>query len=202
MPTVVREYFERKKHELAGLEGLWTKNFNSYAEKHVDNAKLWAQFHDKTLPPDLASKLPNFAGAKPMATRSAGGEILKVLMNEVPFLLGGSADLAPSTKTLIKELGSVKRGDFKGRNYHFGVREHAMGSICNGISYYGGLIPFNSTFFVFSDYMRPPMRLAALSHLQNIFVFTHDSIFVGEDGPTHEPVEQLAALRVLSLIHI
>ncbi|MDX2227105.1 MAG: transketolase [Verrucomicrobiae bacterium] len=198
VPDVVKDFFSRKSAELAGLENHWNRNFDSFGKKHPEKLALWNTFRDKTLPADLAAKLPNYAGAKPIATRSAGGEILKALMHHVPFLVGGSADLHPSTKTFVKELGSVNTGDFKGRNYHFGIREHGMGSVMNGIAYYGGgIVPFGSTFFVFSDYMRPPIRLAALSHLQSIFVFTHDSIFVGEDGPTHEPVEHLAALRVI-----
>lgn len=198
VPDAVKEFFDRKRHELAGLEHHWQQNFDSWSKKHPELLALWDQVRSRRIPDNIISKLPNYAGAKPMATRVAGGEVLKALMNELPFLVGGSADLHPSTKTFIKELGSVQKGNFKGRNYHFGIREHAMGAIANGISYYeGGLVPFTSTFFVFSDYMRPPMRLAALSHLQCVFVFTHDSIFVGEDGPTHEPVEHLAAMRVI-----
>ena len=115
----------------------------------------------------------------------------------MPNLIGGSADLAPSTKTWIKEFGSFEKGNYGGRNLHFGIREHGMGAIVAGLAYYGGLIPFGSTFFVFTDYMRPPIRLASLSGLQTIYVFTHDSICVGEDGPTHEPVEHLATLRAI-----
>ena len=137
-----------------------------------------------------------------MATRNAGGDILKVLFGAVPNLIGGSADLAPSTKTWIKEFGSFEKNNYGGRNLHFGIREHGMGTIVAGLAYYNGLIPFGSTFFVFTDYMRPPIRLAALAGLQTIYVFTHDSIFVGEDGPTHEPVEHLAALRAIPRVHV
>ncbi|MDK3156702.1 transketolase [Kamptonema cortianum] len=196
VPQVVKDFYARKSAELAGLEKHWTENFNSYRAKHADKSALWEQFARKEIPADLASKLPVFDPAKAIATRAAGGEILKAIMLNVPFVLGGSADLHPSTKTFVKECGSVNKGEFSGRNYHFGIREHAMGAAINGIAYYGGgLIPFGSTFFVFSDYLRPTIRLAALSHIQSIFVFTHDSIFVGEDGPTHEPVEHLSSLR-------
>ncbi|MDZ4741802.1 MAG: transketolase [Verrucomicrobiota bacterium] len=195
VPEVVKDFYTRKAAELASLDKHWTENFNTYCQKHADKAALWKQFASKEIPGDLLSKMPVFDPSKPIATRSAGGEILKAIMLNVPFVLGGSADLHPSTKTFVKECGSVNTGEFSGRNYHFGIREHAMGAALNGIAYYGGLIPFGSTFFVFSDYLRPTIRLAALSHIQSIFVFTHDSIFVGEDGPTHEPIEQLSSLR-------
>ena len=115
----------------------------------------------------------------------------------LPELVGGSADLHPSTKTYLSAYPAVQKGDYGGRNLHFGIREHAMGAIVNGMALHGGLRPYASTFFVFSDYMRPTIRLAALMRLPVIYVFTHDSIFVGEDGPTHQPVEQLASLRVI-----
>jgi len=120
----------------------------------------------------------------------------------VPGLVGGSADLAPSTKTLIKESASIGPGQFGGRNLHFGIREHAMGAILNGMLYHGAFRPFGATFLVFADYMRPPIRLAALAGLPAIYVFTHDSIFVGEDGPTHEPIEQAFSLRLIPGLHV
>jgi transketolase len=132
-----------------------------------------------------------------MATRAASGAVLDAIMPALPTLVGGSADLAPSTKTLIEELGSVGPGQFEGRNLHFGVREHAMGAILNGMALHGGVRPFGATFLVFSDYMRPSIRLAAIMGLPVVYVFTHDSIFVGEDGPTHQPVEHLASLRAI-----
>jgi len=119
------------------------------------------------------------------------------LQKKVPFLIGGSADLSPSTKTILKKYESINRGEFTGRNMHFGIREHCMGGVLNGMSLFGGVIPYGATFFVFSDYMRPSIRLAAIMRQQVIYVFTHDSIFVGEDGPTHEPVEQAASLRLI-----
>jgi transketolase len=136
------------------------------------------------------------------ATREHGAAVLQRAAEQVPCLVGGSADLAPSTKTTIKGSPSVGPGNYEGRNLHFGVREHAMGAVLNGMAYHGGLRPYGSTFLVFADYMRPSIRLAALSHLPVIYVFTHDSVFVGEDGPTHEPIEHAAALRLIPGLHV
>ena len=132
-----------------------------------------------------------------MATRIASGKVINALAAELPELLGGSADLAPSTKTWLDGFPAFQAETPGGRNFHFGVREHAMGAIVNGMAVHGGLIPFGATFLVFSDYMRTPIRLSALSHYPSIWVFTHDSIGVGEDGPTHQPVEHLASLRAI-----
>jgi transketolase len=154
------------------------------------------------LPADWDVGLADFAAdAKGVASRDAGGEVLNALASKVPWLLGGSADLAPSTKTLIKGEAAFEAGSPGGRNFHFGVREHAMGAIANGmaLSY---LRPYTATFLVFSDYMRPPIRLAALMELPVTFIFTHDSIGVGEDGPTHQPIEQLAALRAIPGLNV
>lgn len=197
VPERVKEFFAKLRPQWAKQEADWNQLFAEYQKANPDKAQLWNDFMEKKLPADLESKLPVFPAGKPQATRNAGGEVLKALFGAVPNLLGGSADLAPSTKTLVKEYGSFQKGAYAGRNFHFGIREHGMGTIVAGLGYYGGLIPFGSTFFVFTDYMRPPIRLSALSHLQGIYVFTHDSIFVGEDGPTHEPVEHLATLRVI-----
>jgi len=197
VPERVKTFFAEKRKVWAKEEADWNALFSSYAAKNPEKAQLWADFLAKKLPADLASLLPKYGPEKAIATRNAGGEILKVLFGAVPNLLGGSADLAPSTKTWIKEFGSFEKGNYGGRNLHFGIREHGMGTIVAGLAYYGGLIPFGSTFFVFTDYMRPPIRLASLSGLQTIYVFTHDSICVGEDGPTHEPVEHLATIRAI-----
>jgi len=151
----------------------------------------------RRLPAGLKKCLPVFETGKSIATRNASGEILQALASQLPNLIGGSADLAPSTKTFLKGFASLGRDSFAGRNIHFGIREHAMGAILNGMSLHGGVIPYGGTFFVFSDYMRPPIRLAALMKQPVIYVYTHDSIFVGEDGPTHQPVEHLAALRCI-----
>ena len=197
VPERVKSFFAEKRKEWAKQEADWNKLFTSYKAKYPEKAQLWDDFLAKTLPANLESLLPVFPAGKAVATRTAGGDVLKVLFGAVPNLIGGSADLAPSTKTWIKEYGSFEKDNYGGRNLHFGIREHGMGTICAGLAYYGGFIPFGSTFFVFTDYMRPPIRLAVLSSLQTIYVFTHDSICVGEDGPTHEPVEHLATLRAI-----
>src|SRR6202453_2976742 len=197
VPERVKSFFADKRKVWAQEEADWNKLFSDFAAKNPEKAQLWKDFLAKKLPADLIDKLPKYGPEKPVATRNAGGEILKALFGALPNLVGGSADLAPSTKTWIKEFGSYEKGNYGGRNFHFGIREHGMAAIVAGLAYYGGLIPFGSTFFVFTDYMRPPIRLASLSGLQTIYVFTHDSICVGEDGPTHEPVEHLATLRAI-----
>jgi transketolase len=132
-----------------------------------------------------------------MATRAASSKVLNAFAARIPELMGGAADLAPSTKTLLDDSGAFEHDNFRGRNMHFGIREHAMGAAMNGMALHGGIIPYGGTFLIFSDYMRPPMRLAALMKQHVIYVFTHDSIGLGEDGPTHQPIEQLAALRAI-----
>jgi transketolase len=149
------------------------------------------------LPEGWEEHLPNFENAKPMATRAASGEVINALAPHMPMLVGGSADLGPSNNTDIKEGGSFEAAAYEGRILHFGVREHAMGATMTGISLNGGLIPYGGTFLTFSDYMKPAIRLAALSEVQVVYVFTHDSIGLGEDGPTHQPIEQLAGLRAI-----
>ncbi len=150
----------------------------------------------RQLPRGWDADLPTFTPADgPMATRIASGKMIEVLSSRLPELMGGSADLAPSTHTNMDGAGSFEPENWAGRNMHFGIREHAMGAILNGMALHRGLIPFGATFLVFSDYMRPPMRLAAMNGLPVIYVFTHDSIAMGEDGPTHQPVEQLLGLR-------
>ncbi|MFZ4693898.1 MAG: transketolase [Verrucomicrobiia bacterium] len=197
VPEAVRERFAEVKRRGAEAEAAWKANFDAWKATDPARAARWDAGWNRILPADLASKLPKIDPAKPAATRNTGGEVLKALMAAIPSLVGGSADLHPSTKTYIKEYGSFSKQNRAARNFHFGIREHAMGAILNGMVCHGGLIPFGSTFFVFADYMRPAIRMAALSHLPAIYVFTHDSIFVGEDGPTHEPVEQAASLRVM-----
>jgi len=194
-------------------ESKWKERFLAYAEKFPDLAREFEQAMDGALPAGWADGIPEFsADAKGIATRAASGKILNALAPKLPTLIGGSADLNPSTFTALSKLGdfqSPERNfadnqgsaggvwDYSGRNLHFGVREHAMGAALNGLAAHGGIIPFGSTFLIFSDYLRPAIRLAALMELGVIYVFTHDSIGVGEDGPTHQPVEQLAALRAI-----
>lgn len=179
------------------LETEWSNIFESYVGKYPDLAKQWKDFHDENWQGSWQQDLPGFEPAHgPMATRAASGKVLEAVAPKMPRLLGGSADLAPSNKTFVKGLGVLKV-DPCGRNIHFGIREHAMGGILNGIALSKALVPYGGTFLVFSDYMRPAIRLAALMKLQVIYVFTHDSVAVGEDGPTHQPVEHVAALRVI-----
>jgi transketolase len=175
----------------------WQARFDAWRRAFPDVATEWRHGQDRTLPAGWDQDLPRFPADTPTATRDASGAVLAAVSPRVPQLIGGDADLAPSTKTLVKTAGSFQRATPEGRHLHFGVREHAMGSIANGITYHGGLLVFCGTFFVFSDYMRPAVRLAALSDLPVIYVWTHDSLGVGEDGPTHEPVEHLAALRAM-----
>jgi transketolase len=197
VPDAVRKRFSEVKEKGIAAQADWKKRFDAWAKTNADKAATWEKCWNKTIPADLAGQMPKFDTAKPDATRNAGGKVLELLFKTVPGLIGGSADLAPSTKTWIKDYGSFQKENRSGRNLHFGVREHGMGAVLNGLAYHGGFIPFGSTFFIFTDYMRPAMRLAALGHLQVIYVLTHDSIFVGEDGPTHEPVEHIASFRAM-----
>ena len=194
-------------------EASWQEHFNAYREKFSDLAREFQQIMSGALPANWQASIPSFpADPKGLATRAASGKIIAALGTALPTLIGGSADLNPSTFTVLPKLGDFESpqrkfidnqgsagGDwnYAGRNIHFGVREHAMGATINGMAAHGGLIPFGSTFLIFSDYLRPSIRLAALMELGVIYVFTHDSIGLGEDGPTHQPVEQLAALRAI-----
>ncbi len=186
-------HFEERRRSWEKAHAQWQKTFEQWSRANPDLYRLWQSYFS---PPDLSTvQFPGFEVGDSVATRSAGGKVLNAIARAVPNLIGGSADLAPSNKTYLDGMGDIGPGSFDGRNFHFGVREHAMGAIANGLALHGGLMPFCATFFVFSDYMRPPMRLAAMMELPVIYVFTHDSIYVGEDGPTHQPVEQLAAIR-------
>lgn len=175
----------------------WTERFAAYERAHPDLAALWRQALSGEPAAGFASDLPVFKAGTQVSTRKAAGDAENALAQKVPFLVGGDADLSSSTCTLINKGGSFSAASGEGRNIHFGVREHAMGAIANGIAYHRGLRPFTATFFTFSDYMRPTIRLAALGQLPVTFVFTHDSVWLGEDGPTHQPVEHLMALRAM-----
>jgi transketolase len=178
-------------------EAEWTSLFDAYAKEHPDLAAKWKACHEGKWPEGWEQDLPSFEpGQGPMATRAASGKVLEAIAPKLYTLLGGSADLAPSTKTFIKDLGVIKV-DHCGKNIHFGIREHAMAGILNGMALSRAIVPYGATFLVFSDYMRPSIRLAALMKLPVIYVFTHDSVAVGEDGPTHQPVEHVAALRAI-----
>jgi transketolase len=197
VPEEVRAHWRHavRRGEAASAE--WDRRLSAYAHAHPDLAREFERVLSGALPEGWAGSLPSFPAGKRVATRKASGEVINALARVVPELVGGSADLAESNNTDIKGGGSVARGRYEGRNLHFGVREHAMGAIANGIALHGGLRPFVGTFFVFSDYMRPAIRLAALMRVPVVYAFTHDSIGLGEDGPTHQPVEHLASLRAM-----
>ena len=179
------------------LESEWRELVGKYSEANPEDGELWRTTMSGELPAGWEDHLPKFEEPKSVATRVASGEVINALAPVLPMLIGGSADLGVSNNTDIKSSHSFEAGEYDGRILHFGVREHAMGSTMTGISLNGGLIPFGGTFLTFSDYMRPAIRLAALSEVQVIYVFTHDSVGLGEDGPTHQPIEHLAALRAI-----
>ncbi len=203
VPDEVRALFASRVSSLREERAAWERLRDDWKRENPERARLWEERLEAKIPADLfdelVQKLPAPAAE---ATRALAGQIEQLVAERLPGLVGGSADLDPSTKTAIKSSGFLSPGDFSGRNVHFGVREHGMGGILNGLAQYGGFIPFGSTFLVFSDYMRPSIRLAALGHLHTIYVFTHDSVLLGEDGPTHQPVEQLGALRLIPHLHV
>ncbi len=179
------------------LHDAWSKQFDKYAAKHPELAEQWKRMQRRELPDGWDKALPTFpADAKGVASRSSSGKVLNAVAANVPWLLGGAGDLAPSTKTLLSDESAFEADNYAGRNFHFGIREHGMAATLNGMAL-SNLRPYGATFFIFSDYLRPSMRLSALMGLPVIYIFTHDSIGVGEDGPTHEPVEQLAAVRAI-----
>ena len=198
VPDGVREHFAQG----IGARGkaahdAWDKRFEAYAKKYPQLAKEFNQMQTSQLPEGWDADIPVFdADAKGIATRESSGKVLNAIAQRVPWIIGGAADLAPSTKTNLKfeGAGSFEHDNYGGRNLHFGIREHGMGAVANGLAL-SGLRPFASTFLIFSDYMKPPIRLSAIMEVPVIYVFTHDSIGVGEDGPTHQPIEQLASLR-------
>jgi transketolase len=202
VPAEVQAFFERRARAGRALRETWEKGLAAWRAADPARAKLWDAHRSAAMPADITRALLDSAPQGDAATRAHGGKVLQRAAALVPGLIGGSADLAPSTKTIIQGSPAVSPGEYLGRNLHFGVREHAMGAIQNGILYHGAFRPYGATFLVFSDYMRPSIRLAALSHLGAIYVFTHDSIFVGEDGPTHEPIEHAAALRAIPNLHV
>ena len=184
-------------------ESEWQKNFNKYEKEHHSLAKELSRRISGDLPKNWKENLPIFdPDQKGMATRKSSGIVLNSIAEAVPELMGGSADLAPSNNTWIKFSSAFQADNPAGRNIHFGVRENGMGSIVNGLAFHGGILPFGATFLIFSDYMRPAVRLSALSHLTSIWVYTHDSIGLGEDGPTHQPVEHLVSLRAIPYLSV
>jgi transketolase len=197
IPEEARAHFRKAIERGEQAEAQWQARLATYRQAFPDMAAEWDRLVKGELPEGWAAKLPSFSAAdKPIATRQASGKVLNAIAAALPTVIGGSGDLAPSTDTLIKGAGDFSKGRYGARNLHFGVREHGMGAIVNGMAL-SGLIPYGATFMVFSDYLRPALRLAAMMAAHSIFVFTHDSIFVGEDGPTHQPVEQLPALRAI-----
>lgn len=197
VPNAVRERLGEAVPRGAALSADWRTRFAAWEAAYPDLAQQWEAALAGELPDGWDTDLPAFAAGESSATRQAGGKVMNVIAERVPALVGGDADLSVSTTTALKGKGSFQASTGSGRNIHFGVREHAMGAIANGMAYHRGVRPFVSTFFVFSDYMRPAVRLAALNELPVIYVWTHDSIGVGEDGPTHQPIEHLMSLRAM-----
>jgi transketolase len=197
VPEEALTHFRKAIERGAKYEKEWNELVSEYGKKHEELGKSFQQTMSGELADDWEKHLPSFDDAEAMATRVASGKVINALAPHMPLLIGGSADLGVSNNTDIKDGGSFEAGTYDGRILHFGVREHAMGSTMTGISLNGGLIPFGGTFLTFSDYMRPAIRLACLSEIQVIYVFTHDSVGLGEDGPTHQPIEHLAALRAI-----
>lgn len=195
VPDEVKEAMEQFRKEAGEKENKWNDLFAGYRNAYPELAKEWDLWFNGKNSADILNNKELWSFDKPMATRESSGIIINRLVKLIPNLIGGSADLAPSNKTYMKDMGDFSAEDRSGKNLHFGVREHAMAAIANGIYLHGGLKVFVSTFFVFSDYMKGAMRLASLMKLPITYVLTHDSIGVGEDGPTHEPIEQLASLR-------
>ena len=192
----VRSFFAELAVNGARREADWKQEFTEYASAHPEKAAEWHQCINGELPAELTHRIKDFEFGSSLATRSASGKVLQDLAQAIPYLVGGSADLAPSNNTELKGLGNVAADAYTGRNLHFGVREIGMGAIMNGMQLHGGFRVFGATFLVFADFVRPATRLAALMHLPVIYVYTHDSFFVGEDGPTHQPIETIMSLRI------
>ncbi|MFC1979909.1 transketolase [Chloroflexota bacterium] len=190
-----RKVLERGKHQ----QQEWQARLEAYHQAYPDDARQMEEDLRGDLPKDWDNDLDNlFQNAeKPVSTREASGRVMNAIAQKVHAFTGGSADLAPSTKTILTNHGHYSSEEYRGHNIHFGVREHAMGAIANGMSLHGGIIPYTGTFLIFYDYMRPPVRLAALMGIRVVYIFTHDSVGVGEDGPTHQPIEQLMGLRTV-----
>jgi transketolase len=198
----VRDYFAQHKKNLLADYDHWEKTYNAWREANPDKAKILDNGIERKVPVDLLAKIPEFPTDAKLATRKAGGEVLQPIAREMPLLMSGSADLHGSTMNYIKDAGDFTRDNPSGRNIRFGIREHGMCAILNGISYHGIFRASGATFLVFTDYCRASIRLAALSKLPNVYIFTHDSIGVGEDGPTHEPVETVSSIRVMPQIDL
>ncbi len=197
VPKEVSAHFKKAIKDGAKREKDWNAMVARYEKKHGDLGKAFKDIRNADLPDDWEKSLPKFDGVESKATRAYSGEVINAIADALPSLIGGSADLKPSNNTYINSSADIQFGSYQNRNIHYGIREHAMGSAMNGMALYGSTIPFGGTFQTFSDYCRPAIRLAALSHVRVLFVFTHDSIGLGEDGPTHQSVEHLAAMRAI-----
>lgn len=198
IPDEALTHFREALQRGRAWEAEWQAGFDAYAAAYPELAEEWNRVTSGQLPEGWAEKIPIFTPAGGgLATREASGKVLNAIASSLPTLIGGSADLTPSNNTYLKGDGDFQRSNPGGRNFHFGVREHAMGSILNGMALHKGVVPYGGTFLVFSDYMRPAIRVAALSHIHVVYVFTHDSIGLGEDGPTHQPIEHLSSLRAM-----
>jgi transketolase len=204
IPEETKQAFAARVESLKQEYSAWMQKFENWKKSNSDAATRLELQLKKEVPADLDERLVAAlpTDGKPVATRKLSQSVIQALSAAVPSLVGGSADLEPSTLTLISKSTDVEKNAFSGLNLRFGVREHGMGAIMNGLSYYGGYIPYGSTFLCFADYMRPTIRLAAISHLQGLFIFTHDSVFLGEDGPTHQPIEHLNGLRIIPNVHV
>lgn len=198
IPDEVKEYFKQVQVNGKSVEEEWNRKFLDYQKKYPEEAKLFSEVMHGEFGNEWKSKLPVFEDdGKKMATRAASGKVINSIASSLPTLIGGSADLAPSNNTFLKDYKTFSSENYSGRNFHFGIREHGMAGVMNGMAIYGGVIPYGATFLVFSDYLRPSIRLASISKIKPIYIFTHDSIGLGEDGPTHQPVEHLASLRAI-----
>lgn len=197
VPEEVRTVFADFASENAKREEAWNQKMAEYEKAEPEKAAEWKCCMAGEIPADLADKITDFEAGGSIATRAASGKVLQDIAKAVPYLVGGSADLAPSNNTHLKDMGDIGNNSFTGRNFHFGVRELGMGAIMNGVQLHGGFRIYGATFLVFADFARPAMRLAALMNQPVIYVYTHDSFYVGEDGPTHQPIETLMSLRIM-----
>ncbi len=198
IPEEVSEHFDSLSGQFTKYENDWNSLFEEYEKQYPGKAVHFKNIMSGVYGDEWKENLPVFVNdGKNLATRAASGKVLNAVASYLPTLIGGSADLAPSNNTFLKGYANFSSSDKSGRNFHFGIREHGMASILNGMALYGGVIPYGGTFLIFSDYLRPAIRLGALSGIKPIYVFTHDSIGLGEDGPTHQPIEHLAALRAI-----
>ncbi|HUL04302.1 MAG TPA: transketolase, partial [Gemmatimonadales bacterium] len=197
VPEEALAHWRTAKERGAKAQAEWTKRYGAYRQAHPDLAKELERRLEGRLPEAWDAALPAFTPKDSQATRAASGKVLNAIAPKLPELIGGSADLAESTNVVFHNGGELEANNLGGRNMHFGIREHGMGSVMNGLALHGGIRPVGSTFLIFSEYMRPPIRLAALGKIPTIYVYTHDSIGLGEDGPTHQPIEQLASLRAI-----